>query len=93
MIDHLLNVIDATTLVMDLPIKETILGKDKDKAVEANSETFKQIWPVTVYYVGDKSVIIAIENRLMTFSNDEWLGRFFPVIGLSWVLKIIKPGV
>jgi len=50
------------------------VGKDKDKTIEANFETFKQIWPEIVHYAGDKGVKIAIENCPMIFSNDEWPG-------------------
>ena len=73
-IDHLMKVIDAAALVMDHPIVGTFVGKDKDKTIEANFETFKQIWPEIVHYAGDKGVKIAIENCPMIFSNDEWPG-------------------
>ena len=73
-IDHLLKVIDAAALVMDHPIVGTFVGKDKDKTIEANFETFKHIWPEIVHYAGDKGVKIAIENCPMIFSNDEWPG-------------------
>jgi len=73
-IDHLKKVIDAAALVMDEPIVGTFVGRDKDKTVEENFESFEKIWPSIVHYAGDKGVRIAIENCPMIFTNDEWPG-------------------
>jgi len=73
-IDHLKKVIDAAPLVMDNPIVGTFIGRDKDKTIEENLESFKEIWPPIVKYAGDQGVRIAIENCPMIFSNDEWPG-------------------
>ena len=51
-----MKVIDAAALVMDHPIVGTFVSKDKDKTIEANFETFKQIWFEIVHYAGDKGV-------------------------------------
>ena len=73
-IDHLKKVIDAAALVMDEPIVGTFVGRDKDKTVEENFESFEKIWPSIVQYAGDKGVRVAIENCPMIFTNDEWPG-------------------
>lgn len=73
-IEHLMKVIDAAALVMEKPIVGTFVGRDKDKTIEENLESFKGIWPDIVKYAGDKNVKIAIENCPMIFSNDEWPG-------------------
>lgn len=73
-IEHLKKVIDAAPLVMDEPIVGTFIGRDKDKTIEQNFETFKEIWPAIIKYAGDRGVRIAIENCPMIFSNDEWPG-------------------
>jgi len=73
-IDHLKKVIDASALVMEEPIVGTFVGRDKNKTIEANLESFSRIWPEIVQYAGEKDVKIAIENCPMIFSNDEWPG-------------------
>jgi sugar phosphate isomerase/epimerase len=73
-IDHLKKVIDAAPLVMDDPIVGTFVGRDKDKTIEENLESFAEIWPPIVKYAAERGVRIAIENCPMIFSNDEWPG-------------------
>lgn len=73
-IDHLKKVIDAAALVMDEPIVGTFIGRDKDKTIEANLETFAKIWPPIIQYAKERGVKVAIENCPMIFSNDEWPG-------------------
>ena len=73
-IGHLKKVIDAAPLVMDEPIVGTFIGRDKDKTVEANLESFAKIWPPIIQYAKERGVKVAIENCPMIFSNDEWPG-------------------
>jgi len=73
-IGHLKKVIAAAALVMDEPIVGTFIGRDKDKTIEANLETFAQIWPPIIQYAKERGVRVAIENCPMIFSNDEWPG-------------------
>ena len=73
-IGHLKKVIAAAALVMDEPIVGTFIGRDKEKTIEANLETFAQIWPPIIQYAKERGVRVAIENCPMIFSNDEWPG-------------------
>ena len=72
-IAHLKNVIEAAAL-MEVPVVGTFIGKDKDKTVPENLESYAKIWPSIVKYAGERGVKIAIENCPMIFSYDEWPG-------------------
>lgn len=72
-IAHLKKVIDATSL-LEVPVVGTFIGKDKDKTVPENLESYAKIWPGIVKYAGVRGVKIAIENCPMIFSYDEWPG-------------------
>ena len=51
-----------------------IIGRDKDKTLEANLDAFAKVWPPIVKFAADHGIKIAIENCPMIFSNDEWPG-------------------
>ena len=72
-IEHLKKVIVAAEMI-DVPIVGTFVGRDKDKTLEANFDTFAAVWPPIVKFAADHGIKIAIENCPMIFSNDEWPG-------------------
>jgi len=72
-IGHLKTVILAAEL-LEVPIVGTFVGRDKDKTVPANLESFAKIWPPIVKFAAEHQVKIAIENCPMIFSYDEWPG-------------------
>jgi sugar phosphate isomerase/epimerase len=72
-IDHLKKVILAAEM-LGVPIVGTFIGKDKDKTVPENLETFAEVWPPIVKFAASHGVKIAIENCPMIFSYDEWPG-------------------
>jgi sugar phosphate isomerase/epimerase len=72
-IEHLKKVIAAAKM-LDVPVVGTFIGKDKDKTVPQNLETFAQVWPPIVKFAAEHGVKIAIENCPMLFSYDEWPG-------------------
>jgi sugar phosphate isomerase/epimerase len=72
-IEHLKKVISAAKM-LDVPVVGTFIGKDKDKTVPQNLETFAQVWPPIVKFAAEHGVKIAIENCPMLFSYDEWPG-------------------
>jgi sugar phosphate isomerase/epimerase len=72
-IGHLKQVIRAAEL-LDVPVVGTFIGKDKDKTVPQNLETYAQVWPPIVKFAAEHGVRIAIENCPMLFSYDEWPG-------------------
>src|SRR4051812_5457674 len=71
--DHLKRVIDAAQL-LGVGIVGTFVGNDKDRPLEANLQTFADVWPPLVAYARERGVRIAIENCPMIFSADEWPG-------------------
>jgi sugar phosphate isomerase/epimerase len=72
-INHIRKVIDASVLLGVNRIN-TFIGRDKDKSVEENFETFKMVWRPLVLYAESKKVTISIENCPMIFTSDEWPG-------------------
>jgi sugar phosphate isomerase/epimerase len=72
-ISHLKKVIEAAAM-LEVPVVGTFIGKDKDKTVPQNFETYAQVWPSIVKFAGERGVKIAIENCPMIFSYDEWPG-------------------
>jgi len=72
-IDHLKKVFLAAEL-LEVDIVGTFVGRDKDKNIPDNLETFAEIWPPIVKFAAEHQVKIAIENCPMIFSYDEWPG-------------------
>jgi len=70
---HLRRVIDAAA-ALGVTIVGTFVGRDKDRTIPENFDTFRTVWPPLVEYAGDCGVAIAIENCPMIFSYDEWPG-------------------
>ncbi|QWB95172.1 sugar phosphate isomerase/epimerase [Mycoplasmatota bacterium] len=52
----------------------TFIGKDKDKSIEENLETFSKVWPEIIDYAASLKVYVGIENCPMYFTKDEWPG-------------------
>jgi sugar phosphate isomerase/epimerase len=52
----------------------TFIGKDKNKSVEENLETFSKVWPEIIAYAASLKVYVGIENCPMYFTKDEWPG-------------------
>ena len=71
--DHIKKVIDASAMLGVNRIN-TFIGRDKNKSVDDNFETFRQIWPEIIWRAGEKGVKVGIENCPMIFTQDEWPG-------------------
>jgi sugar phosphate isomerase/epimerase len=72
-ISHIKKVIDASALLGVNRIN-TFIGRDKNKPVEENFETFKTVWRPLIQYAESKKVKVGIENCPMIFTSDEWPG-------------------
>lgn len=72
-INHIMKVIDASAMLGIYKIN-TFIGRNKNKNVEENFESFRKIWPEIIWHAGEKGVKIGIENCPMIFTNDEWPG-------------------
>jgi len=72
-ISHIKKVIDASALLGVNRIN-TFIGRDKNKPVEENFETFKTVWKPLIQYAESKKVKVGIENCPMIFTSDEWPG-------------------
>jgi sugar phosphate isomerase/epimerase len=70
---HLRKVITAAHL-LEVDLVCTFAGGDRFRPVEANLETFSEIWPELVSFAADAGTRIAVENCPMIFSADEWPG-------------------
>ncbi|MFZ0280287.1 MAG: sugar phosphate isomerase/epimerase [Bacteroidales bacterium] len=72
-ISHIKKVIEASAL-LGINRINTFIGRDKNKPVEANFETFKTVWKPLIQYAELKKVKVGIENCPMIFTSDEWPG-------------------
>ncbi len=72
-IEHLKKVIVAASL-LNVPVVNTFVGRDKDKTLEANFDEFAKVWKPIIKFAAEQGVKVAIENCPMIFSNDEWPG-------------------
>lgn len=72
-IGHLYKLIDASVL-LDVNMITTFVGRDPKKTVSQNLEMVRQIWPPIVQYAKERGVKIGIENCPMLFTDDEWPG-------------------
>jgi sugar phosphate isomerase/epimerase len=72
-ISHIKKVIDASALLGVNRIN-TFIGRDKNRPVEENFETFKTVWKPLIKYAESKKVKVGIENCPMIFTSDEWPG-------------------
>ena len=72
-IDHLYKLIDASVL-LDVNMITTFIGRDSKKTVTENLEIVKEVWPPIIKYAETHGVKIAIENCPMLFTEDEWPG-------------------
>jgi sugar phosphate isomerase/epimerase len=71
--DHIMKVIDASSMLGVNRIN-TFIGRDKNRSIDENFETFRQVWPKIIWHAGEKDVKIGIENCPMIFTKDEWPG-------------------
>ena len=72
-IDHLYKLMDASVM-LDVNMITTFVGRDPKKSVSENLEIVKEVWPPIVKYAEEKGVKIGIENCPMLFTEDEWPG-------------------
>jgi sugar phosphate isomerase/epimerase len=72
-VDHIEKVISASAMLGVNKIN-TFIGRDKNRSVDENFETFRQVWPEIIWHAGEKGVKIGIENCPMIFTQDEWPG-------------------
>ncbi len=72
-ISHIRKVIEASAL-LGINRINTFIGRDKNKPVEENFETFKTVWKPLIQYAESKKVKVGIENCPMIFTSDEWPG-------------------
>lgn len=72
-IDHLYKLMDASVM-LDVNMITTFVGRDPKKSVSKNLEIVKEVWPPIVKYAEEKGVKIGIENCPMLFTEDEWPG-------------------
>lgn len=72
-IEHIMKLIDASAY-MGVNMVTTFIGKDKNKTVEENLETFEKVWTPIIRYAEEKKVRIAIENCPMLYTVNEWPG-------------------
>ena len=70
-IDHLKKIIEAAAL-LNVPVVNTFVGRNRYKSPEENFELFKEIWPPIIALAKKHGVKIAIENCPMYFTADEW---------------------
>lgn len=70
---HIKKVIDAAALLGVYRIN-TFIGRNKNRSVDENFETFKIIWKPLIQYAESKKVKVGIENCPMIFTADEWPG-------------------
>lgn len=72
-ISHIYKLIDASVL-LDVYMVTTFVGRDPKKNVSENLELVKEIWTPIVRYAEERDVKIGIENCPMLFTEDEWPG-------------------
>ena len=71
--EHIKKIIKAAN-ILGVKTVTTFIGKDKNKTVEENLITFKEVWTPIIKFAEENNVRIAIENCPMIFTNDEWPG-------------------
>jgi sugar phosphate isomerase/epimerase len=72
-IDHLTRVMDGAAL-LGVPVVNTFIGRDPQRAVEAQWDQFLAVWPPLIRYAEERGLRVGIENCPMLFSLDEWPG-------------------
>lgn len=72
-VSHIRKVIDAAALIGINKIN-TFIGRDKNRSVDENFETFGRVWKPLIQYAESKKVRVGIENCPMIFTRDEWPG-------------------
>lgn len=72
-VTHLKKVIDFSER-LGIGMVTTFVGREQDKNVEENIETFSRVWPPIIRYAEEHNVKIAIENCPMLFGAEQWPG-------------------
>jgi sugar phosphate isomerase/epimerase len=72
-VSHIRKVIDASAM-LGINTINTFIGRNKNKSVDENFDTFKTVWKPLIAYAESKKVKVGIENCPMIFTNDEWPG-------------------
>ena len=72
-VEHIKKIIKAANL-LGVNTVTTFIGRDKNRTVEDNLKTFKEVWTPIIKFAEELQVKIAIENCPMLFTKDEWPG-------------------
>lgn len=72
-IQHIRKLIEASAK-LGINRINTFIGRDKNRTVEENFESFRLIWPDIIRFAADRGVKVGIENCPMIFTRDEWPG-------------------
>lgn len=72
-VEHIKKLIHASKL-LDVNIVNTFIGRDHTKSIEANWDTFEEVWKPLIALAEQENVKIGIENCPMLFTLDEWPG-------------------
>lgn len=72
-IEHIKKIIKGAS-ILGIDTVTTFIGKDKNKTVEENLQTFKEVWTPIIKVAEECNVRIAIENCPMLFTSTEWPG-------------------
>lgn len=72
-VEHIEKAIKASSL-LGINLVTTFIGRDKNKTIEDNLKTFKEVWTPIINYAEMQNVKVAIENCPMLFTKDEWPG-------------------
>jgi len=72
-VEHIKKIIKAANL-LGIDTVTGFIGRDKNRTVEDNLKTFKEVWTPIIKFAEENHVRIAIENCPMLFTKDEWPG-------------------
>jgi sugar phosphate isomerase/epimerase len=72
-IQHIRKLIDASAK-LGINRINTFTGRDKNRSVDENFESFRPVWSDIIKYAADRGVKVGIENCPMIFTRDEWPG-------------------
>jgi sugar phosphate isomerase/epimerase len=70
---HIRKVIEASAR-LGIHKVNTFIGRDKNKSVDENFNTFLSVWKPLIDFAEEHKVKVGIENCPMIFTRDEWPG-------------------
>jgi sugar phosphate isomerase/epimerase len=83
-VEHIKKVIAASAL-LGVNITNTFIGRDQNKPIENQWDTFEAVWKPIIAFAESQGVKIGIENCPMIFSLDEWPGgRNLAISPIIW---------